>query len=118
MYLCFMNDTLKVNYMNTQKEIENGKIRIENGRLVGLGGRGEEYLDIHAMNELAWLFSLTDLSDAIKEVLICITRIGLYLHYPAGTKEQVIEDVVSKLPDEEDIFELYELAKSLEMEKD
>jgi len=97
---------------NTAQKIENGTIRIENGRLVGIGFENKESIDINFLDELMEYGGKKYLADALDRAAVGIGRVGLYLHNCKIDTREVIDDItINMLPNQSEVWTLGEISQ-------
>ena len=94
--------------MNTLKKIETGKIRIENGKLIGLGAKGKDSIDIEALNDLVKFAGKHGINDALTGAIKGASNIHASAQeMDEGPELQFLNDrIIPALPDPVDIHVL------------
>jgi len=97
---------------NTKEKIENGTIRIENGRLVGIGFENKESIDLNFLDELMEFGGKKYLADALDRAAVGIGRVGLYFYNCNIDASKIIDDImISMLPNEGELWALGEISQ-------
>lgn len=95
---------------STIEKIEKGIIKIENGKLTGLGISGKDSLDISKLEDLLDAYSKSDLSQALDELVMHIGSIGIALNRFGNDNSEAakLRDRISQtMPNENDLFLFY-----------
>ena len=89
-----------------QEKIEKGEIRIENGRLVGLGVSAKDSIDIASLDGLFDISNRTDFAKLLDKLVMKAGSLCSYLHV------NLVEDETIRctVPDENEILNLYHLS--------
>lgn len=95
----------------TLEKIKNGTIRIERGKLIGLGNRNNESIDIEELNAL---IEFGNNSNCIDVLCKTITAVADILSSSREIEETEIKDYVEEwiipaLPDYRDVFTLRQM---------
>jgi hypothetical protein len=98
------------------EKIEAGKIRIEGGKLIGLGDKGNESIDIEALNELMNFPGKSQVSDALTSAIQSISNIqASAFEMDEGPELQFLNNVIIPvLPDPLEIHILSLLNETLQ----
>jgi hypothetical protein len=98
--------------MNTEIKDE---IRIENGRIIGLGIAGKQSISIIALDTFFTCLTAQEAVDFFCETLKNLAILNQYLHEKEETEsfnfDLFKEEILSYLPDCNGIFRLWELTK-------
>lgn len=97
--------------MNTLEKIQNGKIRIEQGKLAGLGMKGNESINIEELNELIEGSGNSGCIGALSKTITAVANIlSINNEQEEGEIKNFVNDwVISELPDYEEIYILKRL---------
>ena len=96
----------------TGEKIKDGTIRIENGKLVGLGTQS---IDIAALNELFEYCDKSDVVDSVSDIIYGICRVysAFSRHHSGEIHEFFESEIVPALPQESELYYLNLLQKAL-----
>jgi len=97
--------------MSVEEKIKNGVIRIENGRLVGLGICDRDTIDITALDELMDNMDAKEIADNFSNIVQRLGSLGLYLYKCGETIPDERGAIMSSVPDEDDLYHLHLVSK-------
>lgn len=102
-----MNETLK--------KIEAGTIRIENGKLIGLGNNSTtNAIDIESLDNLMKDVDKTDIVEILSDTISGIGQVLAYFATNSAKYPNVLEEIVSPmLPTADNIYNLNLILKAL-----
>ena len=95
----------------TLEKIKVGTIRIENGRLFGLGTSSSESLDLSALDELMEIISPSELSEAFSDIVHRLGSLGLYLYRAGESMPDPSGALLCGVPDEDALYYIYLVSK-------
>jgi hypothetical protein len=96
---------------NTLEKIKTGKIRIENGKIIGLGLQGNNSVDIEKLNELISISDNIDCINTLCRTIACVATIhsGNATEKNEEIKTFVNENIIPVLPDASDVYLLHHM---------
>ncbi len=97
--------------METKEKIKNGTIRIENGRLVGLGFNDKQSIDLTALDKLMESITPGELSEVFSDIVQSLGALGLYLYKAGESIPDPSEAIISNVPDDGDLYHIYLVSK-------
>lgn len=95
----------------TLEKIKNGTIRIENGRLIGLGLSNSESLDLNALDDLMGNITPSELSEVFSDTVHRLGSLGLYLYRAGESVPDPTGALLCGVPDEDALFYIYLVSK-------
>lgn len=95
----------------TLEKIKNGIIRIENGRLIGLGNCDKMSLDLNALDDLMGNISPSELSEVFSDTVHRLGSLGLYLYKAGESVPDPTGALLCGVPDEDALFYIYLVSK-------
>lgn len=102
--------------METTEKIKNGTIRIENGKLIGLGHSENATLDIESLDALLKALDKGDIINSLSNTISGIGRSVAYLirfNFDESESEMFDNVVRNFMPGEEELYCLNELINTL-----
>jgi len=97
--------------METTEKIKAGTIRIENGRIIGLGMSGEDSINLSALNELMRQITPSELSEMLGDTVRRIGSLAIYLYKAGLSVPDPSGAIMCGIPDEDALYDLHELSK-------
>lgn len=97
--------------MQTTEKIENGTIRIENGRLVGLGLNGLQSIDLNALDELMKELEPKDISESFNDTIQRIGSLAIHLYKAQDSIPDPSGAIFCGVPDENNLYYIHLVAK-------
>ena len=97
--------------MSTEEKIKSGVIRIEKGRLVGLGNGDRETIDITELDELMGDMEAKEIADSFSDLVQRLGSLGLYLYKCGDSIPDERGTLISTVPNEDDLYHLHLVSK-------
>ncbi|OFX56659.1 MAG: hypothetical protein A2066_14955 [Bacteroidetes bacterium GWB2_41_8] len=95
----------------TLEKIKNGTIRIENGRLVGLGTNGSDSIDLSALDELMEYISPDELSESFADTVQRLGSLAIHLYKAGDSIPDPSGAIECGVPDEGDLYYIHLVSK-------
>jgi len=95
----------------TQEKIKNGTIRIEKGRLVGLGINGQESLDLTALDKLMEAISPGELSETFADTVERLGSLAIHLYKSGDSVPDPTGAIMCGVPDEDALYHIHLVSK-------
>lgn len=93
------------------KKIKAGTIRIENGRIMGLGFTNKESISIDGLEKLIEVITPCELADVLNEVVQRLGSLGLYLFQAGDSIPDPKGSLITYTPNDEDLYFISLIAK-------
>lgn len=97
--------------MQTTEKIENGTIRIENGRLVGLGLNGLQSIDLNALDELMEAVEPGEITESFADTIQRIGSFAIHLYKAGDSIPDPKGAIYCGVPDENNLYHIHLVAK-------
>lgn len=97
--------------MQTTEKITNGTIRIENGRLVGLGFNGHQSINLNALDELMEAITPSEISESFADTVQRIGSLAIHLYKAEDSIPDPSGAIMSGVPDENNLYHIYLVSK-------
>lgn len=97
--------------MKTTEKIKNGTIRIENGRLLGLGFNGHQSLDLNALDELMEAMTANEISESFADTIQRIGSLAIHLYKSQDSIPDPTGVIMCGVPDESNLYHIYLVSK-------
>lgn len=95
----------------TLEKIKAGTIRIENGRIMGLGCTNKESISIDGLEKLIEVITPDDLVDILNEIVQRLGSLGLYLFQAGDSIPDPKGALITYTPSDEDLFYISLISK-------
>jgi hypothetical protein len=97
--------------MEAIEKIKNGTIRIENGRLIGLGITGQESIDLKALEELMDATAPEDIAESFNDTIQGIGSLAIHLYKAGESIPDPTGAIISSVPDENNLYHIHLVSK-------
>ncbi len=97
--------------MTTTEKIKNGTIRIENGRLIGLGINGYQSIDLNALDELMEAMEPKDISESFNDIIQRLGSLAICLYKSQDSIPDPTGAIMCGVPDENNMYHIYLVSK-------
>ena len=93
--------------METTEKIKNGTIRIENGRLVGLGFSDKQSIDLNALDKLMEAIAPDEIAETFADVVQRLGSLAIYLYKSGDSVPDPTGAIMCGIPDEGELYHIH-----------